>query len=342
MLINESGYGQVVRDLKARKFAPIYFLTGEEDYYIGQIAKLIEDNVLADSEKDFNLSILYGLDYADRVSDIVALARRYPVMADFQVVILREAQMVRNLEGLAVYLQRPLLSTILVVCYMHGTYDKRKKVASLAQEKGVFFESRRLRENMLPRFVSSYLQGNGLVIEEVTARLLAEHVGNNLSRLAGELDKLALALPPGEKRITADLVEKNVGISKEYNIFELRSALAGRNVEKVVRIVAYMMKNSKQNPVQPIFANLFNYFANLMLACYAPRKDAEGLTKFLGLRSTWAAQDYVNGLKNYSGMKVYQIIHQIRLADARSKGIDATGNLSDGDNLRDLVFSILH
>lgn len=342
MATNDTTYEQIVRDLKARKYAPVYFLTGEEDYYIDRIAKLIEEDVLTEAEKDFNLSILYGLDYADRVADIVTLARRYPLMADHQVVILREAQMVRNLDNLAIYLQRPLSSTILVICYLHSTYDKRKKLASLAQEKGVFFESRRLRESMLPRFISSYLKGKGLTIEETTARLLAEHVGNNLSRLAGELDKLSLALLPGEKRITAELVEKNVGISKEYNIFELRTALAERNTPKVARIVAFMTKNSKQNPVQPIFATLFNYFANLMLAYYAPRKDADGLANFLGLRSAWAAQDYVSGLRNYPGMKVYRIIHQIRLADARSKGVDATGNLSDADNLRDLIYSILH
>lgn len=335
-------YEQIVRDLKARKYAPVYFLMGEEDFYIDQIANMIEKEVLTEAEKDFNLSILYGLDYADRATDIITLARRYPMMADYQVVILKEAQMVRNLESLAVYLQRPLPSTILVICYMHGTYDKRKKLTSLVAEKGVVFESKRLKEGLLPRFITTYLRGLGLTIEEHSAQLLAEYVGNNLSRLTSELKKLSLALPRGEKRITSTLIEQNVGISKEYNIFELRSAIAERNTEKVARIVAYMTQNSKQNPVQPIFASLFSYFANLLLAHYSPRKDAESLTSYLGLRSSWAAKDYITGLRNFSGMKVYRIIHQIRLADARSKGVDATGNLSDADNFRELVYEILH
>lgn len=341
MATNEYTYEQIVRDLKARKYAPVYFLMGEEDYYIDRISEIIEESVLAEEEKDFNLSILYGLDYADRVADIVTLARRYPMMADHQVIILREAQMVRNLDGLAAYLQRPLESTILVVCYMHGTYDRRKKLTLLALEKGVLFDSKRLKESMLPRFISSYLKGMGLAIEDSSAQLLAEHVGNNLSRLTGELKKLALALPQGEKRITADVIEQNVGISKEYNVFELRTALAERNAKRVSQIVSYMTKNSKQNPVQPIFANLFSYFANLMLAYYAPQKTAEGIAAFLGLRSPWAARDYISGMRNYSAMKVLQIIRQIRLADARSKGVDATGNLTDAENFRELTLFIL-
>lgn len=341
MATNEYTYEQIVRDLKARKYAPVYFLMGEEDYYIDRISEIIEESVLAEEEKDFNLSILYGLDYADRVADIVTLARRYPMMADHQVIILREAQMVRNLDGLAAYLQRPLESTILVVCYMHGTYDRRKKLTSLALEKGVLFDSKRLKESMLPRFISSYLKGMGLAIDDSSAQLLAEHVGNNLSRLTGELKKLALALPQGEKRITADVIEQNVGISKEYNVFELRTALAERNAKRVSQIVSYMTKNSKQNPVQPIFANLFSYFANLMLAYYAPQKTAEGIAAFLGLRSPWAARDYISGMRNYSAMKVLQIIRQIRLADARSKGVDATGNLTDAENFRELTLFIL-
>lgn len=341
MATNEYTYEQIVRDLKARKYAPVYFLMGEEDYYIDRISEIIEESVLAEEEKDFNLSILYGLDYADRVADIVTLARRYPMMADHQVIILREAQMVRNLDGLAAYLQRPLESTILVVCYMHGTYDRRKKLTSLVLEKGVLFDSKRLKESMLPRFISSYLKGMGLAIEDSSAQLLAEHVGNNLSRLTGELKKLALALPQGEKRITADVIEQNVGISKEYNVFELRTALAERNAKRVSQIVSYMTKNSKQNPVQPIFANLFSYFANLMLAYYAPQKTAEGIAAFLGLRSPWAARDYISGMRNYSAMKVLQVIRQIRLADARSKGVDATGNLTDAENFRELTLFIL-
>ena len=242
---------------------------------------------------------------------------------------------------MAAYLQRPLESTILVVCYMHGTYDRRKKLTSLALEKGVLFDSKRLKESMLPRFISSYLKGMGLAIEDSSAQLLAEHVGNNLSRLTGELKKLALALPQGEKRITADVIEQNVGISKEYNVFELRTALAERNAKRVSQIVSYMTKNSKQNPVQPIFANLFSYFANLMLTYYAPQKTAEGIAAFLGLRSPWAARDYISGMRNYSAMKVLQIIRQIRLADARSKGVDATGNLTDAENFRELTLFIL-
>lgn len=338
----EYTFEQIMTDLKARRYSPVYLLMGEEDYYIDRIASCIEETVLDESEKDFNLSVLYGADLEYRVNDITALARRFPMMADHQVVIVREAQMIRNLDELSVYLQKPMSSTILVLCYMHGTFDRRKKLTSLVKEKGILFESKRLKDSDIPRFISSYLRGQGLAIEETSAHLLADYVGSNLSRLVGELNKLAIVLPPGEKRITSEQIEKNIGISKEFNIFEFRKAVAERNAERIVRIADYMIKNSKQNPVQMIFASLFGFFSNLMLAYYAPSRTEEGVAAFLGLRSPWQAKEYVQAMRHYTGMKTLQIIHELRMADARSKGIGTTSSFSDGDNLCEFVHFLLH
>lgn len=228
-----------------------------------------------------------------------------------------------------------------MICYKHGSLDKRKKLTAEIEKKGVLFESKKLKDTQLPGFITSYLKRKKVEIEPKAAEMMAEFVGTDLNRMAGELEKLIIALPAGCQRITPELIEKNIGISKDYNSFELRSALVARDLDKAFKIVKYIEDNPKNNPLQPILAVLFNYFANLMLAYYAPEKSERGIAAQLGLRSEWLAKEYIAGMRTYTGVKVMQIIEAIRTCDARSKGID-NPSTCDGELLKELVFFILH
>lgn len=332
-------YEEIARDIKNGKFAPVYLLMGEEDYYIDRIADYIVEKALNENEREFNLTVMYGLD--TEMATIVNNAKRYPMMADHQVVVVKEAQNLRGWDELGFYMQKPQESTILVICYKHGTLDRRKKVVAEIEKKGVVFESKKLKENMLPGFISAYLKRKKMDIEDQASELLAEFVGNDLNRLAGELEKLIITMPKGKNRITPEEIEKNIGISKDYNNFELKNAIIAKDVLKANKIVKYFNDNPKNNPIQPTLTLLFNYFSNLMVAFYAPERSENGVAAYLGLKSPWQAKEYLLGMRAYSGVKVMNIIMQIRLCDARSKGI---GNvtLTPGEMLRELVYFILH
>lgn len=332
-------YEEVVKGIKNKAYSPVYFLMGEEDYYIDRISDYIMDTVLDETEKEFNLTVVYGSD--TDIASVINAAKRYPMMAEHQVVVVREAQMMKNLDELIFYLQKPQPSTILVICYKHGSLDKRKKLTAEIEKKGVLFESKKLKDTQLLGFITSYLKRKKVEIEPKAAEMMAEFVGTDLNRMAGELEKLIIALPAGSQRITPELIEKNIGISKDYNSFELRSALVARDLDKAFKIVKYIDDNPKNNPLQPILAVLFNYFANLMLAYYAPEKSERGVATQLGLRSEWLAKEYIAGMRTYTGVKVMQIIEAIRTCDARSKGID-NPSTCDGELLKELVFFILH
>lgn len=332
-------YEEIVRDIKKEAYAPIYFLMGEEDYYIDRISEYIIDNVLTEAEKEFNLTVLYGAD--SDIATIINSAKRYPMMSKYQVVMVKEAQNLKNLDELTYYLQKPLLSTILVFCYKHGVLDRRKKLAAEIEKAGILFESKKLREAQLPGFISSYLKRKQVDIEPKASEMMAEFVGADLNRMAGELEKLVITLPAGCRRITPEQIERNIGISKDYNNFELRNALITKDVLKANQIVKYFNNNMKNNPLQVTLAVLFGFFSNLMLAYYAPGKSEQEVASFLGLRSTWQAKDYLAAMKKYSGVKVMQIIGEIRLCDAKSKGVK-NSSASDGDLLRELVYFIMH
>lgn len=339
MAKQELSCDEILKSLKEKNYVPIYFLMGEESYYIDLIADYIAENTLSESEKEFNQTIIYGAD--TDVPSIINAAKRYPMMSERQVIIVREAQMVRNIEELTFYLQKPLTSTILVVCYKNGTLDRRKKLASEVDRLGVLFESKKLKDGQLPMFISSYLKRKSLDVEPKAAAMLAEFVGADLSRLTGELEKLVITLPAGQTRVTPDQVERNIGISKDYNNFELRAALVAKDVFKANQIIKYFEENPKTNPIQMTLSLLFGFYSNLMLAYYAPEKSDQGIAAFLGLRSPWQSREYISAMRMYSGVKVMQIIGEIRLADAKSKGVDNV-SMSDGDIMRDLIFSILH
>ncbi|MBQ8672596.1 MAG: DNA polymerase III subunit delta [Bacteroides sp.] len=329
----------ILKELHAKHYRPVYYLMGEESYYIDLITDYIAANVLNEMEKEFNLTVVYGADVD--VATIINAAKRYPMMSEHQVVIVKEAQAVRGMEELTYYLQKPLASTILVLCHKHGTLDRRKKLAAEIGKVGILFESKKLKESQLPAFISSYLKRKAIDIEPKATAMMAEFVGTDLSRLTGELDKLIITLPKNQTRITPEQVERNIGISKDYNNFELRSAIVEKDVLKANRIIKYFEENPKTNPIQMTLSLLFGFFSNLMLAYYAPEKSEQGVASFLGLKTPWQAREYLSAMRRYNGVKTMQIIGEIRYADARSKGV-GNSSLSDGDLLRELVFKILH
>lgn len=338
-MAKEVTYEEIVRNLRNKVYAPVYFLMGEEDYYIDRISDYIIDTVLTDTEKEFNLTVLYGSD--TDIATIINAAKRYPMMSKYQVVAVREAQALRNLDELVYYLQKPLESTILVMCYKHGALDRRKKLVAELEKVGVLFESKKLKDAHLPGFITSYLKRKQVEIEPKASEMMAEFVGTDLNRMAGELEKLVITLPAGQRRITPEQIERNIGISKDYNNFELRNALIEKDVLKANRIIKYFEENPKNNPLQVTLAVLFNFFANLMLVYYAPDKSDRGIAAHLGLRSPWQAKDYENAMKRYTGVKVMQIVGAIRQCDAKSKGV-GNSSVSDGELLRELVYFILH
>lgn len=329
----------ILKELKAKQYRPIYYLMGEESYYIDLIADYIAEHVLNETEKEFNLTVMYGSDVD--VATMINAAKRYPMMSEHQVVIVKEAQSIRNMEELAYYLRKPLHSTILVICHKHGTLDRRKKLAVEIEKAGVLFESKKCKEAQLPAFITSYMERKGIDMEPKATSMLADFVGADLSRLTGELEKLVITLPAGSKRITPEQIEKNIGISKDYNNFELKSALIEKDVLKANRIIKYFEENPKTNPIQMTLSLLFSFYSNLMLAYYAPDKSENGIAAMLGLKTPWQARDYIAAMHKYSGVKTMKIIGEIRYADAKSKGVENSSQ-TEGDILRELVFKILH
>ena len=338
-MAKETTYEEIARDLKNRIYKPVYYLMGEESYYIDRISEYIAQTVLNENEKEFNQTIVYGAD--TDIATVINAAKRYPMMSKYQVVIVKEAQNIKNIEELVYYLQKPLDSTILVLCHKHGTLDRRKKLAAEIEKVGVLFESKKIKDAQLPGFISSYLKRRSVEIEPKASEMMAEFVGADLSRMAGELEKLIITLPRGQKRITPEQIERNIGISKDYNNFELRNALVAKDVFKANQIVKYFEENPKTNPLQMTLSVLFNFFSNLMLAYYAPDKSEQGIANQLGLKSSWQSKDYMVAMRKYSGVKVMQIIGEIRYCDAKSKGV-GNPSLGDGDLLRELVYKILH
>ena len=333
-------FDSIMHDLKQRNYLPIYYLMGEESFYIDKISDYIAENVLTPEERDFNMTVMYGTDVTGK--DVVEVARRYPMMSEHQVVIVKEAQKLKGLEPLEKYVEKPLASTILVFCHKYGVADRRKKVYSEMAKVGVVFESKKLRDRDLIPFIGKYLQARGASIDPKSEQIIADSIGPDLNRLTSELDKVLIALPADDKRVTPEVVERQIGVSKDFNTFELRDAIVNRNVYKANQIANYFDINPKAGSFYQILPLLFNYFQNLILAFYCPQRGSqEAVAKWLDLKSPWAAKDYMTGMRNYSGMKVMQIISKIREIDAKSKGIDNPYTPS-GELMKELIFFILH
>lgn len=334
-------FDAIMRDLKSGKYAPVYILMGDESYYIDRITDYIAENVLDPDGRDFNQTVVFGADTT--AAQVVDMAKGYPVMpAAHRVVIVKEAQGLKSLDALERYFEKPLASTLLVIAYKNGTIDRRKKVVGKAEAVGVVFESKKKRDYELPTFIETYLKKNHVAIDPKSAAMIAEHIGADLSRLISELDKVMISLPDDNRRVTPDIVEREIGVSKEFNIFELKTAIIERNVFKANQIVKYFDKNPKAGSLFSCLPLLYTFFQNLMVAFYAPDKNNDNnLAAFLELKSVWALKDYRVGMRNFSAMKTLQILAKIRETDAKSKGLDSL-NTSTDDLMRELIFFILH
>ena len=336
-----TSYETIMRDLKARHFSPIYILMGDESYYIDKISDYIAEYVLRPEERDFNQTVVFGSDIS--ASQIVDSAKAFPMMAEKRVVIVKEAQNLKGTEPLVKYFKQPVVSTVLVLCHKNGSIDKRKKIIPAAQVGGaVIFESKKLYERELPGFITSYFMQHEITVEQKAAQMIADHVGADLHRLTSELDKILISFSEADRMVTPEIVEKEIGVSKDFNAFELRSAIIQRDVYKANLITKYFDNNPKAGSLFSFLPMLFSYFENLMIAFYSPNRSNENaLAQFLELRNGWAARDYLTGMRNYSGMKTMQIISKIREIDAKSKGLD-NPNTASSELMKELIFFILH
>ena len=337
----QAAFDSIMRDLKAKKYAPVYVLMGDESYYIDKISDYIAENVLEPDDRDFNQTIVFGADVT--AVQIADLAKGYPVMpSQYRVVIVKEAQGLKSLDALERYFEKPLKSTILVICYKNGTIDKRKKVIGKAEAVGVVFESKKKRDYELPAFIESYLKGKHVAIDPKSCSMIAEHIGADLSRLISELDKVMISLPDDNRRVTPEIVEREIGVSKDFNVFELKTAIIEKDVYKANQIVKYFDNNPKAGSLFSCLPLLYSYFQNLLVAYYAPdRNNDNSLAAFMELKSVWGIKDYRAGMRNYTAMKTLMILSKIREIDAKSKGLD-NQSTSTGDLMKELVFFILH
>lgn len=338
MAKKSESFEQIFDALKRKEYAPVYYLMGEEPYYIDRLSDYIEDNVLSEEEKSFNQTVLYGKDTDIRT--VINAAKSFPMGAQYQVVIVKEAQQLKSIDELSFYLQQPLKSTILVFCHKYGKLDKRKKITADIEKTGVLFVSEKLYDNKIPQWISNYLATKQIKITDKAALMLTEFLGNDLSRVANELDKLIITKPATESTITPELVEKNIGISKDFNNFELQSALLANDVVKANRIVRYFADNTRNNPLVVTLSVLFNFFSNLMVFHYLPDKNPDAVARALSI-NPYFVKEYQTAARRFTAGKTLRIISMIRECDAQSKGV---GNVSadGGDLLKELIYKILH
>ena len=349
MATSGSTYRQILKELEKGLYKPVYYLMGDEPFFIDSISDYIRENALPEEARDFNQIVLYGNETT--MNEVIQRARAYPMGADRQVIIVKEAQHLMKKDSdsgpaspseiLSSYLQHPQASTILVFCHKNGALDRRKKIVAVIEREGVLFESKKVKDDALPQFVEEYISEHNLKMSPKGVSMVCESVGSDLSRLNNELNKLVTALPDNQKEITPDYIEELVGISKDFNIFEFRDAIINKNVFKANQIASYYESNPKMYPMQLVTATIFPYFANLMLAFYAPDKTDRGIADQLDLKSTWSVKDYVTGMRNYTATQTMNIINTIRRYDAKSKGVDAPANTGDG-LLKELLYLILH
>lgn len=330
-------YEQIISDLKNKKYAHIYFLCGEEPYYIDLVSQYIEKNVLEESEREFNLSILYGKE--TNVDTVISEAKRFPMMAAYTIVIVKEAQLLEKIEKIEPYIDNFSPTTILVFCYKYKTLDKRKSLAKKLSKSHVWLETKRLYADKIPDWITTYLKTKNYTIEPKAAILLAEFLGTNLSKIVSELEKLSIILPAGSCINSSD-IEKNIGISKEFNAFELSNAIGARNDAQANRIAFYLGKSPKENPFVVINGILFSFFSKLLLVHATADKTPAKLAPVLGV-NPFFVKDYLQAARNYPLPKCIQNVSLLREYDLRSKG---AGNVSTSDDelLKELVYKLMH
>ena len=311
---------------------------GEEPYYIDKLSDYIEQNILSEEEKGFNQTVLYGRDVT--IEDVVSTAKRYPMMADRQVVIIKEAQeLSRTIDKIESYVENPLSSTVLVFCYKYKTLDKRKKVTKLLGQKGVVFESKKLYENQVGDWIKRVLSGKKYAIEPKASAMLVEFLGTDLSKINNELEKLQIILPVGST-ITPKHIEENIGFSKDYNNFELLNALGSRNQLKAFQIVQYFSDNPKANPLVVTTSTIFGFYIKILKYHGLKDRNPKNVATALGV-SPYFLKDYDVALKNYPMKKVSQIVTALRDIDVKSKGVGANA-LPQSDLLREMLYKIFN
>jgi DNA polymerase III subunit delta len=340
-------YQRIIRDIELKNYKPVYFLMGEEAYFIDQITEVIEDKVLDEMSKTFCQTIVYGRDVT--MEQVVSTSKGFPMMGDRQVIIVKEAQDMKEWKSrkkededdefktLTAYLQNPTPSTILVFNFKGKSLDKRKKIYKLLDKQGVVFESEKIKDYKLAEWIDKYVAARGFKINHNASQLLAEYLGTDLSKVVNAVNKLAIILKD-KGEITPQLIEQNIGISKDYNVWELQKALGQKDVLKANRIIQYFESNPKNNPIQMVLPSLYNYYAKL--AMYISVPDKKNAAAELGMTS-WALNDYKEAATLYNAQKVERIIGYIRDTDKKSKGVNNV-SVDHGDLMKELVFKILH
>lgn len=330
-------FEQILSDLKNKIYYPVYFLAGEEPYYIDTISDIIEKEVLAEEEKDFNQTIVYGRD--TNPMEIISMAKRYPMMSNHQVVIVKEAQNILKIEELEPYFANPLESTVLVINYKYKKIDKRKSFFKNIGKKGVLFESKKIYDNKIPEWIDKHLHGLGYTITPKAGIMLAEFLGSDLSKVVNEISKLILNIP-GKTEINDDLIEKNIGVSKDFNIFELQNAIGTRNILKANHIGNYFAANPKENPLVKTITILYGYFSKLLVYHQLKDKSRNNVASALSV-NPFFVKDYQVAAKNYSLGKLTAIISLLREYDLKSKGVNNIST-NDGELLKEFLFKVLH
>jgi DNA polymerase-3 subunit delta len=329
---------KIINDIKTGNIKPIYFLMGEEPYYIDKLTEYIEENVLTDDEKGFNQMVIYGRDTT--IDEIVSNAKRFPMMAERQVVIVKEAQeLSRTIDQLEAYAENPQPTTVLVFAYKYKTLDKRKKLIKTLDKKGLVYESKKLYENQVGEWIRRVLKGRGFEIEPKAMMMLVEFLGNDLSRIANEINKLEIILPKGSK-ITPSHIEENIGFSKDFNVFEFRKAIGEKNQFKAYQIADYFAKNPKDNPLVMTTGLVFGFFSALLQYHGLKDKSPNNVARELKV-SPYFVTDYISAAKNYPMKKVSSIIAALRELDVKSKGVGAN-SLSDSDLLKEILVKIFN
>lgn len=334
---------KLLTDLKNRKFSPVYLLHGDEAYYIDLIADYIEKNVLSEAEKGFNQTLVYATSDLDS-SLLLSNARRYPMMAEYQVILVKEAQNIAwdraGVEEVWMnYLNQPNPSTILVLSHKNKAFDKRRKLYKAFEKHGQLLQSNKIYDNKVSGWITEYLKAAGYKIHSSAAAMIAEYLGNDLSKVVNELEKMIINVPK-EREITVTEVQDNIGISKDYNVFELNKALATKDAVRVNRIINYMAANPKASPLPLVLGSLGSYFTRVLKCHYSVDKSPNGMAKTIGV-SPYVVSEYITASKNYSRWKTFQVIGFIREFDLKSKGLGSIHTEAEV-LLKELMFKIMH
>ena len=332
---------EILNEIKQRKFRSLYLLHGEESHYIDVITDALDKTVLNESQKGFDQTTLYGKD--TDFSTIVSAAKRYPMLSDYQVILVKEAQGLKwksDDDFLMKYVENPTPTTILVFAYKHGKFDKRTKLYKAIDKKGIVFESEKLYDNKIAQWVTDEIQQNGHKIHPQAAALMADYLGTDLSKIANEVQKLILNVSK-EKEISVADIERNIGISKDYNVFELNTALGKRDALKAIQIIDYFASNPKSNPFVVVVGSLAGYFTKLLKYHYLADKSSQNIAKELGVHPFFT-KEYDFAARNFNKVKLFSIISILREYDLKSKGLNAGPNTTDGDLMREMIFKILN